>query len=136
MKDNFNNYKEQNLNNLIEHNQMEKNNHLNLSKIKENKEQLTNFLKNKEKEPSIKIISDEENEANEFTDKEKELIENFKVFDKDGDGFISADELKHLMMTYGDILTEEEADQMIAEANVDKNGLINYREFVKILLKQ
>jgi len=35
------------------------------------------------------------------------------------------------MMTYGEVLNEEEANEMIAEANVDKNGLINYKEFVK-----
>jgi len=59
------------------------------------------------------------------------LIECFKVFDKNGIGFISASELKHIMMTYGEVLNEEEANEMIAEANVDKNGLINYKEFVK-----
>ena len=30
------------------------------------------------------------------------------------------------MTTMGDMMTEEEVDQMIGEANVDENGMINY----------
>ena len=136
IKDNFNNYKSQNLNNLIEHNQMEKNNNLNLKNVKENIHQITNNLENKEMKQNSKAINDKEKGDIKFTDEEEELVECFKIFDENGDGFISAAELKHQMMTQGDKLTEEEANDMINEANVDKNGLINYREFVKILLNK
>ena len=43
------------------------------------------------------------------TDTEEELIEAFKVFDRDGNGLISAAELRHVMTNLGEKLTEEEA---------------------------
>jgi len=53
------------------------------------------------------------------TDTEEELIEAFKVFDRDGNGFISAAELRHVMTNLGEKLTDEEVDEMIREADVD-----------------
>lgn len=46
----------------------------------------------------------------------------FKVFDKDGNGFISAAELRHVMTNLGEKLTDEEVDEMIREADVDGDG--------------
>ena len=56
------------------------------------------------------------------TDTEEELIEAFKVFDRDGNGFISAAELRHVMTNLGEKLTDEEVDEMIREADVDGAG--------------
>ena len=41
---------------------------------------------------------------------EEELIEAFKVFDKDGNGFISAAELRHVMTNLGAKLTDDDVD--------------------------
>merc|ERR1739842_296568 len=68
------------------------------------------------------------------TDTEEELIEAFKVFDRDGNGFISAAELRHVMTNLGEKLTDEEVEEMIREADVDGDGQINYDEFVKIMM--
>ena len=68
------------------------------------------------------------------TDSEEELKEAFKVFDKDGNGFISAAELRHIMTNLGEKLTDEEVDEMIREADVDGDGQINYEEFVKMMM--
>merc|ERR1711924_200080 len=67
------------------------------------------------------------------TDTEEELIEAFKVFDRDG-GFISAAELRHVMTNLGEKLTDEEVDEMIRDADVDGDGQINYEEFVKMMM--
>ena len=37
------------------------------------------------------------------TDSEEEILEAFKVFDKDGNGFISAAELRHIMTNLGNL---------------------------------
>merc|ERR1719400_2250580 len=50
------------------------------------------------------------------TDSEEEIREAFRVFDKDGNGFISAAELRHVMTNLGEKLTDEEVDEMIREA--------------------
>lgn len=67
-------------------------------------------------------------------DSEEELMEAFKVFDKEQNGFISAAELRHLMTNLGEKLTAEEVDEMIREADVDGDGQVNYKEFVKMML--
>lgn len=60
------------------------------------------------------------------TDSEEELREAFRVFDKNGDGFISASELRHVMTNLGEKLTDEEVEDMIKEADLDGDGLVNY----------
>ena len=68
------------------------------------------------------------------TDTEEELIEAFKVFDRDGNGLISAAELRHVMTNLGEKLTDEEVDEMIREADIDGDGHINYEEFVRMMM--
>ena len=60
------------------------------------------------------------------TDSEEEIREAFRVFDKDGNGFISAAELRHVMTNLGEKLTDEEVDEMIREADIDGDGQVNY----------
>ncbi|XP_074572657.1 calmodulin [Curcuma longa] len=67
-------------------------------------------------------------------DSEEELMEAFKVFDKDSNGFILAQELRHVMTSLGEKLTDEEVDEMIREADIDGDGQVNYQEFVQMML--
>ncbi|KAJ4838587.1 hypothetical protein Tsubulata_007083 [Turnera subulata] len=69
-----------------------------------------------------------ENEADE------ELREAFKVFDKDQDGYISPNELKHVMINIGEHPTDEELEQMIRDADLDGDGQVNFEEFVRMML--
>jgi hypothetical protein len=57
------------------------------------------------------------------SDTEEELIEAFKVFDRDGNGFISAAELRHVMTNLGEKLSDEEIDEMIREADVCSDAM-------------
>ena len=41
-----------------------------------------------------------------------------RVFDRDGDGYISAEELSQVMLTLGESLTQDEIDEMIREADL------------------
>ena len=69
----------------------------------------------------------------EKVDSEKELKEAFRVFDRDGDGCISAKDLRHIMTNLGEKLTDEEVDEMIMEADINGDGQIDYEEFVTVL---
>ena len=59
-------------------------------------------------------------------DGEMEIQEIFRVFDKDGNGFISAAELRLVMSNLGEKLTDEEVDEMIRKADIDGDGQVNY----------
>src|SRR5437588_7588003 len=59
------------------------------------------------------------------TDSEEEIREAFKVFDRDNNGFISAAELRHVMTSIGEKLTDEEVAEMIREADQDGDGKID-----------
>merc|ERR1712183_240382 len=68
-------------------------------------------------------------------DTSEELAEAFKIFDKDGSGFIDAKELKNVMEGLGEDLTDEEIDEMVKEADLNGDGKISYDEFVKMMVK-
>ncbi|KAK2497698.1 hypothetical protein MC885_012308 [Smutsia gigantea] len=65
--------------------------------------------------------------------KKQDLQEVFRVFDVDGNGYISVDELKQVMAKLGEELSQEVLEAMIHEADVDQDGQVNYEEFVRIL---
>ena len=51
---------------------------------------------------------------------------------QDGNGFISAAELRHVMTNLGEKLTDEEVDEMIREADIDGDGQVNYEGRSKV----
>jgi calmodulin len=65
---------------------------------------------------------------------EEELREAFRVFDKDQNGFITSDELRHVMTNLGEKLTDAEVQEMVQEADTDGDGRINYDEFVGVMI--
>ena len=65
---------------------------------------------------------------------EQELLEAFELFDQDNSGTIEAGEIKHVLGTLGDKMTEDEAEHMVALADKDGDGSIGYEEFVKTIL--
>lgn len=64
---------------------------------------------------------------------ENEILEAFKVFDQDGNGYISARELRTVMASLGRKLTDEEVDDIIREVDLDGDGQIDYEEFLKMM---
>ena len=76
----------------------------------------------------------------------------FKVFDKNGDGFISESELRweynflvvgphcvvhrHVMENLGEKLTEEDIQTMMTEADLDQDGMVDYEEFLRMMLSK
>lgn len=56
------------------------------------------------------------------------------MFDKSGQGFISAAELKHVLTSVGEKLSPEEITEMMNEADPEKSGKILYDNFIKMML--
>jgi calmodulin len=59
-------------------------------------------------------------------EEEIELQESFRVFDKNGDGFISTSELRQVIVNLGESPTDDELEAMIREADVDGDGQVDY----------
>jgi len=64
------------------------------------------------------------------------VFSKFRVFDRNGDGFISKAEFKHCMMHFGEKFTDDEVEEMIAEADSNRDGKIDYAEFSQMILKE
>jgi len=71
--------------------------------------------------------------ARQSTDTSDDFIEGLRHFDKDGNGFITSAELRHLLTTLGEKLSDEEAEQLLA-GHEDSKGNINYENFVKTVM--
>ncbi|CAB4059104.1 CALM [Lepeophtheirus salmonis] len=69
-------------------------------------------------------------------DMEQEIKQAFRVFDRNGDGFISKSEFKHCMMHFGERFTDDEVEEMISEADSNNDGKIDYTEFSQMILKE
>ncbi|KAL4869489.1 hypothetical protein BDV12DRAFT_167821 [Aspergillus spectabilis] len=67
------------------------------------------------------------------SDPEAELREAFAVFDKDKSGSISADELRQVLRSIGDDVSDNDVDEMLRLADVNGDGSIDYEEFVKLM---
>ncbi|KAL8518341.1 hypothetical protein ACS0TY_009640 [Phlomoides rotata] len=64
-----------------------------------------------------------------------QLMQIFRSFDRDGNGYISAAELAGKMAKMGQPLTYHELTQMINEADVNGDGVISFNEFATIMAK-
>ena len=63
------------------------------------------------------------------------IKETFGIFDKHGNGFISKAELRNVMINLGERLKDKELDEMIKVADIDHDGQVNYKEFIKVITK-
>mmetsp|Transcript_14237 Transcript_14237/g.22136 ORF Transcript_14237/g.22136 Transcript_14237/m.22136 type:complete len:176 (-) Transcript_14237:47-574(-) len=73
----------------------------------------------------------------------EQLIEAFRVFDREKRGTIAPEELRHILSHFGEVMDNTEIDEYIAEAdlkapdlraNGEKTGLINYLAFIGVML--
>jgi calcium-binding protein CML len=64
---------------------------------------------------------------------EDQLRRLFEIFDRDGNGFITAAELAHSMAKLGHALTAKELTGMIKEADTDGDGRIDFKEFSRAI---
>jgi len=80
--------------------------------------------------PMLQAVS-----SKQITDTVDDFVEGLRHFDKEGNGRISAVELRHLLVGLGEKMSEEEVEILI-HGKEDAQGNINYEEFVKMVLAQ
>ncbi len=66
----------------------------------------------------------------------EDYIRGFQVFDKNLTGFIGVGELRYILTSIGEKLSDSEVDELLKGVNVTKDGNVDYVEFVKSILAQ
>lgn len=72
---------------------------------------------------------------NNSTSREDELRHVFRYFDGDGDGKISALELRSYFGSVGEYMSHEQAQEVINELDADGDSLIDFEDFLKLMRK-
>ncbi|CAF1070377.1 unnamed protein product [Brachionus calyciflorus] len=57
----------------------------------------------------------------------------FEFFDKDKNGFITTSELRDVIKKCGSKLKEKDVKEMVKQFDVDKDGKINFEEFIQLM---
>jgi len=68
-------------------------------------------------------------------DEEEDMREAFNVFDQNGDGFITVEELRTVLSSLGlkQGRTVEDCKKMIMKVDVDGDGMVDYKEFKQMM---
>ena len=69
-------------------------------------------------------------------DTPEDLMEAFKFWDSDGSGKVTTDEIRQALTTLGDVLSEDEINALIKEADPTDLGVIDYESYSKILFRK
>ncbi|ELU06160.1 hypothetical protein CAPTEDRAFT_227531 [Capitella teleta] len=64
----------------------------------------------------------------------EELREAFELFDKDGDGSITSEELLTVMTSLRQQATEAEIKDMIQQVDIDGKGQVSFEDFVELMM--
>merc|ERR1719429_103291 len=64
----------------------------------------------------------------------EELKEAFRIYDKEGQGFITNDVLKDILREIDNTLTEEDLDPIIEEVDEDGSGTMDFDEFQEMMM--
>ena len=65
---------------------------------------------------------------------DEELREQFRMFDLNGDGVVTKDELKKVLSGMGEMMTEADVAEMLTKWDLNGDGVIDYQEFVQAML--
>ena len=65
---------------------------------------------------------------------EDELKEQFRLFDLNGDGVVSMDELKTVLAGMGEMMTEADINELVGKWDLNNDGVIDYQEFVQAMM--
>jgi len=64
----------------------------------------------------------------------EELKEAFRIYDRDGQGFITTDVLKEILREIDSTLTEDDLLNIIEEVDEDQSGTLDFDEFQEMMM--
>merc|ERR1719383_500539 len=74
------------------------------------------------------MIEDDEEQMKE------ELKEAFRIYDRDGQGFITTEVLKEILREIDSTLTEDDLENIIEEVDEDGSGTLDFDEFQEMMM--
>ncbi|BES91085.1 troponin C [Nesidiocoris tenuis] len=74
-----------------------------------------------------------EDETQDAEAMQQELREAFRLYDKEGNGYITTDVLREILKELDDKITSSELDMMIAEIDSDGSGTVDFDEFMEVM---
>ena len=90
-------------------------------------------------EKNNKIDDYNKNNENNYDEEEiQDVIKAFNYFDMNNNGKINISEIKQILTNYGDIMTENEINNILTTSGIDQNTNenINYMEFINFFLNK
>ncbi|GLJ13305.1 hypothetical protein SUGI_0210040 [Cryptomeria japonica] len=76
------------------------------------------------------------NKDDKARDESEDLMQAFSVFDENKDGYITSEELQHVLSTMGLIPWSQDlqqCEQMICRFDLDRNGVLDFAEFKNMM---
>ncbi len=64
-------------------------------------------------------------------DVKEELIEAFRVYDKEKNGCITIDEIKKILQKVGETISKEEIEEVLKDLDPDNSKIFRYEDYVK-----
>lgn len=64
---------------------------------------------------------------------QKELKEAFRLYDKEGNGYIPTSSLREILAALDDQLTNDQLNEMIAEIDTDSSGTVDFEGIVLLI---
>ncbi|KAL3994502.1 Troponin C isoform 2 [Acanthocheilonema viteae] len=64
---------------------------------------------------------------------EEELREAFRLYDKEGNGYIAVSDLRDILRALDENISVEELDEMIADIDTDGSGTVDFDEFMEMM---
>jgi Ca2+-binding EF-hand superfamily protein len=99
-----------------------------------NSEEIIEIMKINDKNKDSKICFQDFKEIMETdNDSPNQLLQAFKIFDKDGNGLVDQEELKTILENFGEYLDDKEIERMIKEIDNDGDGFISLEDFVNAM---
>ena len=94
---------------------------------------LSIMTKNETRKDILRKLIKDMKEKHMLTEQAIEI--SFKMYDTDNSGTISRDEIYKFVKMSGEQLTEAEIEEMIRESDIDGDGEIDFKEFVRVIIE-